>query len=109
MKRMVMVVGIVLMMASIAWAEPWLYSNSVPAGSWDTIGVKIDSAAEVFVTPQVNADGTIRLWYDLSGISIGNHTVALRGKKGVWYSPVPFVYTFTRPNVASVSGVGLSE
>ncbi len=108
MKKLLLVLAMVFM-PSLSFAAPWLTCTAVPAGSWDSIGVQVDSAAEVFVTPATNADGTQKLWYDLGSVSVGNHRVTLRGKKGVWYSATPFVFDFTRPSVPSVSGVTLSE
>ena len=108
MKKLLAVLAMVLI-PSLVYAGPWLTCTSVPAGSWDSIGVQMDSGAEVFVTPKTNTDGTQTLWYDLASISVGNHRVTLRGKKGVWYSATPFVFDFTRPSVPSVSGVVLSE
>ena len=108
MKTMLIVLAMV-MIPSICFSAPFLTCTSVPSGSWDTIGVKMDTAAEVFVAPKINTDGTQTLWYDLANVSVGNHSVTLRGKKGVWYSAVPLVFTFTRPNVPSISGASLSE
>jgi hypothetical protein len=109
MKRVLIVLAIVVLFPLTVHADPWLTCTNVPAGSWDTIGVKVDSATEVFVAPKVNTDGTITLWYDLAGITVGNHAITLRGKKGVWYSPLPFVYNFVRPNVPNISAPSLSE
>ena len=107
MKRLLIVLVMVLV-PSFCFAGPFLTCTALPAGSIDSIGVTMDSAAEVFVVPKVNPDGTLTLWYDLATVSVGNHNVVLRPKKGVWYgTTTPFAYP--KPAVTPITGVGLSE
>jgi len=109
MKKLLIVLAMVLM-ASTSYAAPFLVCDPVAAGTWDQIEIVMDGAAPIRVTPVVMSptDPRIRLHYDLNAVSVGNHSVVLRGIKGVWPSP-PTPFSFARPAVASPTGIGLAE
>jgi hypothetical protein len=110
MKKMLIVLAMVFMFYGVALADsPFMISASVPGGSWDKIEMVLDGGSPVLLDPFTKADGTQILQYDCVNLAIGNHTATLRGKKGVWFSPTPFVFTFGRPSVPNVSGAALSE
>jgi hypothetical protein len=107
MKKALIVLAMTLI-PSLCFAGPFLTCTSIPAGSVDSIGVTMDASAEVFVSPKVNPDGTLTLWYDLATVTVGNHNVVLRPKKGVWYGATT-PSAFPRPAVIPILGVALSE
>ena len=110
MKKLLIVLAMVFMLYGVALADsPFMISVAVPGGSWDKIEMVLDGGAAVLLDPFTKADGTQILQYDCVNLSVGNHTATLRGKKGVWFSPIPFVFGFARPSVPNVSGVSLSE
>lgn len=111
MKKIIVLLAMALCLVpfSSILADPWMISAEVPGGSWDKIEMKWDGGTPVLVDPFTKANGKQILQYDCAGVTIGAHSVSLRGKKGVWYSAIPFVFTFTKPSISDIGGVGLSE
>ena len=108
--RTLLILICLLVSSSLSQAAPFLISDPVAAGSWDKIEIVMDGAAPILVAPVVVSptDARIRLFFDLDSVSVGNHNVTLRGKKGVWYgATTPFA--FTRPVVLPILNPGLSE
>ena len=55
--------------------------------------ITIDGAASFEVDPQDMGNGSVRLHYDVSGLTMGKHNIAVASKnlEGA-SSPVPFMY-----------------
>lgn len=93
--------------SSSLWAAPYLTCDPVPAGSWDKIEMIWDGGIPVLVDPKVNPDTTLFLYYDLTAITVGNHKVDLRSKKGEFYSS-SVSFSFTRPAVSAPAAIKIT-
>jgi hypothetical protein len=69
-------------MTALAFAAPFLncgnYANDENKPT--SFLISIDGAADIEVAATTNADGTVKLRYDLAGISNGNHSAILKAK-----------------------------
>jgi hypothetical protein len=86
---------------------PYIISDPVPGDSLDYFDVNLDGAIEQ-VQPEVLADGTKRLHFDVGSVSEGSHEIIYRGVNvwgpGEWSDPYPFVKSLP----GKPSGTGLS-
>lgn len=98
-------------MVGAAQASPFLVCNPVPATDPSVVGVASLwtysltglGAAPIIVPAQINADGSVQLHYDLSGLANGSYTVTATATvtgKGLASPPsAPFTFSFAVPAV----------
>ena len=97
-----LLVCLLLFLPTLCFADH-LTCNPVPANSWDGIGMIMDGKPEIIIPPTAKPDGTQILWYDISGLTPGNHNVILRGRKGVVWSPTtPFDFSISVPSLTGI-------
>lgn len=103
--KTLLTIGIILAWASLAWSAPFLVCD--PQTGVDSYTVVLDGSSSSSV-PQDLGDGTVRLHFDLAGISDGSHHVDVSAKN-IWgeSASVPLDFDKLLPGVPS--GIGLSS
>ena len=100
------VVG-VLIGYQMAQAGPFLTCDDYPlpiANQPDSFEVTITPLLPFIVPATTNANGTVKLYYDLApatAISAGAHTASAVALKGGWRSAVSNSYPFTKPTLSA--------
>jgi len=79
-KQSVLVLAITFLVASMAFAGPYLVCDPYPAtGTQPTdFSVVMDGGSELISPAQTLTDGTKRLHYDLAGIATGSHSISIK-------------------------------
>lgn len=78
------------------YKDTWLVSNNYPMGTVQPTSflVQVDNAAWVVSQPFSNADGSVKLKFDLKNVAVGNHTITVKARNGTTASaasaPVKF-------------------
>lgn len=82
MNRFLLAVLLVLGMAGVVQAAPFLVCDPFPAGPNQPteFAVTMDSGSPVVSAALKNPDGTVILHHDISGIASGNHTVTIKSR-----------------------------
>lgn len=70
--------------------------------------VAMDGGAEIEVAATTNADGTVKLRYDLASISSGSHSAVIKAKNIWGTSAASAAYPFTKAVPNAPTSVGLS-
>ena len=100
MKRTFLIASVLILLPIFAWAGPFLvcdpYMTAVVQPTY--FSVTMDGVAAVQSTPEVLADNSVRLHYDLTGISNGSHNMTVAACD-IWgcSSTVPFGFAKTVP------------
>lgn len=80
-------------------SDLYVISASYPAAAQvDLFTVTMDGGAAVDSPAQVQSDTTTRLYYKITGISVGNHNMTIVAKQNVWSQQSnAAAYAFTNP------------
>lgn len=98
-----------LLLVGTVQSSPFLISDPQPKdppGQVEYYMVVIDGV-EYQSDPQDLGDGTVRLHYDLVGISSGTHQVEVRAGN-IWGESAPVPFGFTKQMPSGVTGIALS-
>jgi len=113
MKKYFAVLFCALALPGLAVAAPFVVSDPYPAASLqpDGFAVAVDGGA-VVESPAQAVTGGVRLYYDVSAVSAGTHTLRVKAYKNdaVWgrLESTEAVFTFSRPASPSApAGIGL--
>ena len=76
----------------------------------DIMAYVIDLDGQVTESPpNIIGDGSKRLWMDVTGVSLGEHTVIAYAKNKWETSPPSEPFTFSKNLPSTPSGLGLSD
>jgi len=113
MKKYFAVLFCALALPGLAVAAPFVVSDPYPASGVqpDGFAVSVDGGA-VVESPAQAVTGGVRLYYDVSAVSAGTHTLRVKAYKNdaVWgrLESTEAVFTFSRPASPSApAGIGL--
>jgi len=85
----------------VVGSDLYVISASYPAAAEvSTFAVTMDGGASVDSPAQVQADTTTRLYYKITGISVGSHNMTITAKQTMWSqgsAAVPYSFTNTGP------------
>lgn len=82
-----------------AQAAPFLYADST-ADEVEVYFCKVDSGADISITPITLADGKKQLRYDLATLTSGSHTIVCRAEAPKWslVSPNSAPFSLVKPS-----------
>ena len=113
MKKFFAVLFLALLVPGLSWASPFVVSDPYPAAGIqpDGFAVSVDGGA-VVESPAQAVTGGVRLYYDVSAMSSGTHTLRVKAYKNdaAWgrLESTEAVFTFSRPASPSApAGIGL--
>ena len=113
MKKLFAVLFLAVLVPGLAWASPFVVCDPYPAASLqpDGFAVSVDGGA-VVESPAQAVTGGVRLYYDVSTVNSGTHTMRVKAYKldAVWgrLESTEAVFTFSRPASPSApAGIGL--
>jgi hypothetical protein len=94
---------------------PYLISDPYPSSGPqpDEFIVTIDGSPGVSSPAQVVESGGKRLHYDVGSVSVGPHNVSVLARMADpmwgWIESAPSPFVFSRPSLASMTGIGLER
>ena len=113
MKKTVFFLVLALIVPCAAWPAPYVVCDPYPASGVqpDGFAVSVDGGA-VVESPAQAVTGGVRLYYDVSTVNSGTHTMRVKAYKldAVWgrLESTEAVFTFSRPASPSApAGIGL--
>lgn len=99
MKKFILILAILTLCPVLALATgPYLTCDSYPKTAWQPtfFMVTLDSGTPINSPAKTNTDGSVTLWYDLTAITVGNHTVSVTAND-VWGASTASPFSFSRP------------
>ena len=111
MKRLFLIMIVIFVFVGIAHGSPFLVSD--PASKWTGSGSGVEyytivlDSVEYRSDPQDLGNGTVRLYFDLAGISVGMHQAEVKAGN-MWGESSPAPFEFTKSLPAAPIGIGLS-
>lgn len=107
MKKLLSVLGLVLLFESTVFAAPFVLTASQPSDQVSSYIVTVDST-DYPVPVEKLADGTVRCKYDLtSTLPSGSHTVTVKSIN-MWGASSSVPFTFTKAVPPTPTGISLS-
>lgn len=113
MKKVIAFLFLAILVPVSAWPSPFVASDPYPASGVqpDGFAVSVDGGA-VVESPAQAVTGGVRLYYDVSTVNSGTHTMRVKAYKldAVWgrLESTEAVFTFSRPASPSApAGIGL--
>jgi hypothetical protein len=102
--------AILIAMAAEADASPFLVCTPVPATSPQPTSYTIQGlpAVNVAVPATKNADGSVQLHYDLTGLAVGSYTVTATATNLWGTSPASVPFTFSSALPAAPMSLSVS-
>ena len=102
MRKFSMILICILLFSLSAWASPFLVCDPYPSSGQLPTGflITIDNGTPIATGVQTNADGSVQLHYDVSGLAAGAHTVTVQATN-VWGSSAASApFSFVKPSAA---------
>ena len=112
----ILLIALCILIPTTLWAAPFIVCDPYP-----TTGIQpnefefvMDAQSPVYPVPETLGDGSVRLKYDVGGVSVGQHSVLVKAciNDPVWgrLCSIASPFDFTRPQAAApLSGIGLSK
>ena len=108
MKKLLIILGIVFLCYGVAFGNPFLVCDPVPADTVTHYLVKIDGASAITVAAYGNSDGTVMMHYDCVDFSNGNHSLEIAAVN-IWGESTYVPFSFLKQVPAIPLTFGLSE